>query len=83
MIEEYNILTLDNNKDYAITKIIDYDNFEYLLLVRVDEEENVLDEKIIAKKIIDNDNQVSIEVVTDKNLYDVLINLFIEEFSNN
>ena len=39
-IELYDIITLDDDKDYSVTRIIDLENETYYLLTEVDNEEN-------------------------------------------
>lgn len=73
-MEELDILTLDNGKDYVISKMLKYNDKEYLLLIQVDDEENLLDEKLIVErvkefddyylKIVDDDNTK--KIVSDK-----------------
>ena len=60
MIELYDILTLENNKQYTVIKKLSYNNEEYYFLNEVDEDEELLDEQMIVKKIvIDGENGVA------------------------
>ena len=76
-MEKYDILTLDNNKDYVINEIADYNNHKYLLLIEVDSNENILNEKLIVE-LIKTDGGFDLEEVTDKDIYDNVSKIFID-----
>lgn len=80
-MEKYDILTLENNKDYVINEITNYNGHEYLLLVEVDDDENILDEKLIVELIKTNDG-FDVEIVDDKDIYEKVSNIFIEMINN-
>ena len=49
-IELYDILTLSNNKEYTVLRMIDLEDKTYYLLAEIDEEENpILDEMKIVE----------------------------------
>ncbi len=57
-MEELDILTLDNGNDYVITKKLNYKENDYLLLIQVDKDENLLpEEKIIVQKMKDSSGE--------------------------
>lgn len=76
-MEKYDILTLDNNKDYVINEIADYNNHKYLLLIEIDSNENILNEKLIVE-LIKTDGGFDLEEVTDKDIYDNVSKIFID-----
>lgn len=80
-MEKYDILTLENNKDYVINEITNYNGHEYLLLVEVDSDENILDEKLIVELIKTNDGY-DVEIVDDKDIYEIVSNIFIDMINN-
>lgn len=83
-MEKYDILTLDNGKDYTICQMTDYNSKNYVLLVEVDEDENVLDDKIIAEY---NEYNNEIKIVNDENLYKIISSVFkdmiLQDLDNN
>ena len=67
-IELYDIITLDNDEEYTVLKILNEGGKEYLLLAWVDEEEEPDMEKIkIVEKVIEND-KIIMEEVEDETL---------------
>lgn len=68
------IITLDDNKRYAICKSCIYDDREFLLLIEVDEDENLLNKGLIVEKINDGKN---IKIVDD----DILRYLISQKFA--
>ena len=69
----YDIITLDNNKDYVICKTLSYKEKEYILLVQVDEEENLLEEKLIVEKI---NSCNTLKMINDSNLKQIISEKF-------
>lgn len=54
-MEELDILTLDDGNDYVITASLNNNENEYLLLIQVDKDENlILDKKLIVQKLNDS-----------------------------
>ncbi len=74
-MSELDILTLDNNKDYVIAKILKYKDKEYFLLISVDNDENLLDEKLILEKIIVDGNE-SLKTIQDELTYKIVAEKF-------
>ena len=72
-MEKYDILTLDNGKDYTISQMVEFNGKDYLLLVEVDDDENILEEKLIVEKIKDNNELV---VVNDEEEYKNVSSIF-------
>ena len=66
MIELYDILTLEDDNDYAVIKIANIDNDEYYLLNKVDEEEELVDDPIIVKKALVENEIGVIPISSDK-----------------
>lgn len=79
-IELYDILTLEDDKDYTVASMVTYNDSEYLYLIEVDQEENVKDDnqKIVRRVICDGED--SVEIVTDKDELDAVSKLFFELF---
>lgn len=69
------IITLDD-KDFVVIDSIIKDNKKYVFLKGVDEEENLLDNQIIARVVIDEDNDWALEDIEDNFLMEVLRNEF-------
>ena len=69
-MEELDIITLDNNKDYVISKILNYRDKEYYLLIEVDNDENLLEEKLILEKFNDSlkyiEDELIFKIVSEK-----------------
>ena len=83
-IELYDILTLSNDKDYTVLKIIDMNMKKYYLLSETDKEEVPNLEKM---KIVEKMNDKKLSVVKDEKLLSELTKLFAsaleEEFQKN
>lgn len=79
-IELYDILTLEDDKDYTVANMVSYNDSEYLYLIEVDQDENVKEEnqKIVRRVISDGED--SLEIVTDKEELDTVSKLFFELF---
>lgn len=75
-MEKYDILTLDNGKDYTISQITEYNGKDYLLIVEVDEDENILEDKLIVEKEKDSSD---IYIVEDKEVLKKLSTIFTEK----
>lgn len=79
-MELYDILTLEDNKDYTIANMATYNDSEYLYLIEVDQEENIKEEnqKIVRRVIVDGED--SVEIVTEKEELDAVTKIFFELF---
>jgi len=80
MEKEYEILTLDDNKDYANMQELTYEGETYAFLLEVDKEDNPTEEFLILKKIMINDTEYEFEEVPDGKMDD-LLDLFEKEFT--
>lgn len=78
MIELYDILTLENNKKYVVVKELSYNNKDYYFLIEVSEEEDLLDEQMIVKKVF-IDGEIGVAPITEetefKEIKEIFINL--------
>ena len=70
-LDDGQIITLDNDKDYIVVKKITYDGTEYVYLITDKKPVEVL----VAKSQLVNDNIV-LTVVDSKDELDRIINLF-------
>lgn len=77
-MEIYDVLTLDDHKEYVILDTVIHENEKYLYCVEIDKKENPLDEFIIAK-VIDENNVLEI---LEEELLEKLIKLFQEKLEN-
>lgn len=73
-MNELDILTLNNNKDYVIGKMLNFKNKEYLLLIEVDDD-NLLEEKLILEKIRVN-NKLLLKEISDKLIFKIVSEKF-------
>ena len=79
MKQEYEILTLDDNKDYANMQELTYEGSTYAFLLEIDQNENPTEEFLILKKIMLNDTDYEFEEVEEEKM-DALLDLFEKEF---
>ena len=75
-MEQFDILTLDNGKASVINKMLEYKGKEYLLLVEVDEEENILNEKLIAEKLKTEDGYSLSILDNNESIYKTVSEMF-------
>ena len=81
-IEKYDILTLDNNIEYAVIQKQETNNNRYLLLAPIDKEEIPnFDELKIVKEIVE-DNQVIVEDIDNDELLKTLSAKFLSPLKN-
>lgn len=79
-MELYDILTLEDDKDYTIAEMVTHNDSEYLYLIEVDKEENVIENnQKIVRRVIANGEE-SVEIVTEKEELDELTQIFFELF---
>lgn len=76
MIELYDILTLENDKKYTVLKELSYNNQEYYFLVEVDEDEEILEEQLIVKKV-EIDGEIGVSPL-EENEFSEVKELFID-----
>lgn len=74
-MENFDILTLDNGKDYVIAKTLDYNEKTYLLLLEVDKAENLLEDKLVVEKINDGKDEY-LEIIEDEKLCEIVSSKF-------
>jgi hypothetical protein len=67
MIEKLSIITLDDNKRYVVVEILKEREHEYLFLNQIDDNEELLEEKIIVENI-KTDNGYIINPIEDKDI---------------
>ena len=67
-IELHDIITLDNNEEYTVLKVLNNDSKRYYLLAWVDEEEEPDMENIKIVEEIKQNNRIMIEEVEDEQL---------------
>lgn len=75
MIEVGNIVTLENQQEYLLLETLDKEGKKYIYAVRVLEDETPTDEFLIFESIKNNDEDY-MKIVSDKALYDELIEDF-------
>lgn len=77
MIELYDILTLENNKDYTVVRELPYNNEEYYFLVEVDKDEELLEEQMIVKKVV-VDGEIGVAPIEDEKEFNEVKQIFID-----
>ena len=75
------VITFEDNKEYVILDIVDFNKEKYLYCVGIDNEENSTNEFICFKSIEEN-NEFYVEEVLDKNLLNDIINMFKNKYLN-
>ena len=79
-MEIYDILTLENDKDYTIANMVEYKDSTYLYLIEVDSNEEIIeDSQCIVKRII-KEGEEAVEKVTDNEEYKEVAKLFFDLF---
>lgn len=85
-IEPYKILTIENEKgvelDYTVAKILDYENATYLYLIEVDKDENLIENNQMIVRYVTNNNEDSVEKVTDSKELQEVARLFYDLFKS-
>lgn len=74
-MNELDILSLSNNKDYVIGKMLKFRDKEYLLLIEVDNDDNLLDEKLILEKSKVN-NTLLLKEISDTLIFKIVSQKF-------
>jgi len=82
MIELYDILTLENDKDYTVVKHLPYDDDDYYFLIEVDKDEELLDDQMIVKKV-EIDGKIGVAPIEDPEEFKKIKELFIEMLYQN
>ena len=79
-IDVDSVITLENNLNYLILDKAKFNGNKYYLSVKVDEEENALDENIILKEINENGSKYVIKE-TDESIIKELLVIFTKSFN--
>lgn len=80
-IEQFDIISLDDNKEYVVASLLKKDENEYLYLIEVDENEDPIKEnQRIVKRVI-KDGEESVEEVGEQEKIE-LAKLFFDIFSS-
>ncbi len=80
-MELYDILTLDDDKDYALLKMETIKDEPYCLLVEVDQEENPLENSLILRRITLPDGSFEFEELVEEE-YNMISEIFQEQLMN-
>lgn len=75
IIDKGYIMNVDGN-DYVVIDSLIKEKKKYLFLKGIDSEENLLDTQIIARLVIDEDNDYALEDIDDRFLMETLRNEF-------
>ena len=73
-MQEVEVITLEDNKDYNVMKKIEQNGFTYLLLSNVDD-----DTDICVRKEINKDDSSYIAMLSNKEELDSVLKLFAKE----
>ena len=78
--ELYDILTLEDNREYTIAHMITYNYATYFYLIEVDKNENLIENNQMIVKLIISDGEESVEKVTEEKEYKEVAKLFFQLF---
>ena len=80
-IEMYDIFTIvDEGKDYTVANMTTYNDFEYLYLIEVDKEDNLIESNQKIVKRVLKDGEDSVEQITDETELSAVAQIFYELF---
>ncbi len=82
-LELYDIITLDNDEEYTILKILNEKENKYYLLAKVDEEEEPDMENIKIVQEVLEDGTIAIEEIEDETLLKKLSKDFLSSLREN
>lgn len=77
MIELFDILTLENNKQYTVVKHLEFNDNDYYFLIEVDNDEELLEEQMIVKKV-EIDGEIGVAPIIDEEEFKLVKDLFID-----
>ena len=77
-IEQYDILTLEDDKDYSVLNIINKNDKTYYLIAEIDEEEDAI---LDTLRILEYNDDNTLSEILDNNLIEELKELFVKELS--
>ncbi|MCI8574973.1 MAG: hypothetical protein HFI09_00710 [Bacilli bacterium] len=78
-MELYDIVTLDDGKDYSLIKTEKYREETYCLFVEVDHEENPLDNILLLRKMPINETEFEFEELEEEE-YKTVSEIFKQQF---
>lgn len=84
-LELYKILTIEeenDDKDYTIANMLDYNETTYLYLIEVDKEENLIENNQMIARYVIKDGEEAIEKVTDEKELKEVARMFFELFKD-
>ena len=70
-LELYDIITLDDNTEYTILKMLNENNNRYALLAPIDEEEEPDMENVRIIRLLESKNEMAIEEVEETKAQDL------------
>lgn len=78
-LELYDIITLDDNSEYAILQIITYEGRKYYLIAPVDKEEktDLQNIRIVEEKKVND--RILLEEETNEEMIQKISNMFLEQ----
>jgi hypothetical protein len=80
-MELYDIITLDDGKDYSLIKTEQYRGETYCLFVQVDQQENPLDKILLLRKMPISETEFEFEELEEEE-YKTISTIFKEQFLN-
>lgn len=80
-MELYDILTLDDGKDYSLIKMEEYKGETYCMLIEVDASENPLEEVLLLKKVPLNEEEFEFEELSPEE-FQTISEIFKEQLLN-
>lgn len=81
-MELYDILTLEDDKDYLIANMVDYNDSTYLYLMEVDKNEEVIEENQLIVRRVVHEGEESVVKVTNDEEYKTVAKLFFDLFKD-
>jgi len=76
------IITLQNNENYTVLEVLEYNDKEYLYIALTDEDEQILDEYKIVYLVKDKQGNYGIREVTDNSELADVTEIFIPMLEN-
>lgn len=78
----YDILTLENDKEYSVVNMVKHKDSTYLYLIEVDKDEEIIENsQFIVKRVVKNGEE-AVEKVTDNEEYKEVAKLFFDLFKD-
>ena len=79
-IDVDSVITLDNNLNYLVLDKIDQDDETYYLTVRVDDNDELLDENVILKELNENGEKYVVKETNEDKIKELIV-LFTKSFN--